>query len=376
LKYTTPVYLTVNHYHGVKMPSSVTNVKNAEYHHTRVIFNSFGARPGDSLVLTADPWSYLRAHLLEKHRKARGENKERLKRAIYFARLAEDFFKTVEPTPLPGKATLAYYSVLNLAKCYICMKGKLLGDAIEHHGLSPSHEADSDIRVMERGKKHINIFHEFVTSLGSPAPTKVDLSFKECIAHVPEIHEIASRLKLLPDNKRQLLPIDIDILTDLNSSWLLSEIKYLKKQDNRLRTNQFLSGARKRYFREPDEIDGYVKFRCKRRKAFNWRNFERIYSNICKEFQSFDIVTLLSKDGYRCYCDLNDPSYHHLAYALMMLFHLGTIARYNPTQNEKLLEGEMRPVISEALALTPRQFLYQITSRITESICVVPFAKL
>jgi len=358
------------------MARPVTEAKYAEYHHQRVIFSPFGAKAGDALVLTADAWSFLRANLGERHKKARGDNKLRLNRAIFFAQLAEDFYRTIEPTPLPGKATLAYYSVMNLAKCFICVKGKLLGDSIEHHGLSPSLAPDADIRVTQRSKNRINVFHEFVAALGSPLPTKVDLSFKECLSHIPEIHEIASRLRLLPDNKRQLLPIEVDVLTDTNDSWMFTEVKYLKKQDHRLRSNRFLDRKRKSYFRDASESDGYVNFRCRRRKRFNWSNIERIYRNMCNEYEDFDIVALLTKSGYRYYCDLNEPLYHHLAYSLMVMFHLGTVARYDPAKTKELLEGELRPVISETLALTPDQFLYQITSRITESICVVPFAKL
>ena len=358
------------------MPRQVAETKIAEYHHTRVIYNPFGAKPGDSVVLTSDPWSYLRAHLRDKHRRSRGENRDRLKRAIYFSRLAEDFYKTIEATPLPARATLAYYSVLNLAKCFICASSHALGDRAEHHGLTPSPEAGADIRVTKRAQRGYNVFHEFVVALGYPQPTQNDLSFAECASHVPEIHEIMSRLGLLPDNRRHLLPIDIRVLTDKTESWLLSEVQYLKKQDNRLKTSRFLSGARRTYFRDSVELDGYVRFRCQRRKRFRWNNFERIFSNVCREYRSFDFCTLLTRDGYRYYCDLNEPKYHHLAYALMMLFHLGTSARYNPAETEELLEGEMRPVISEAMVLTPKQFLYQLISRITESICVVPFSKI
>ena len=162
---------------------------------------------------------------------------------------------------------------------------------------------------------------------------------------------------------------------DEAEEWLFSELSYSKKHDARLKTEKVLKAARSRYFREPREENGRVAFRCKRRKRFAWRSLPRIYANICSEYQSLDIATLLTREGYRYYCDLNEPTYHHLAYALMALFHLGTVTRYSPDDTEELLEGEFRPVISELLELSSKQLTYQLISHMTESICVVPYAK-
>ena len=87
------------------------------------------------------------------------------------------------------------------------------------------------------------------------------------------------------------------------------------------------------------------------------------------------MATLLRRDGNKFYCDLSNPEYHHLAYSFMALFHFGTVSRYNPEETEGLINGVIRPIVSELLSLTPNQFLYQLTSHITQNVCVVPFAK-
>jgi len=358
------------------VPRPITASQPARFHHTRVIFSPFGAEPDASLVLTADPWSYLKSHLKRLHKNCKGDNRIRAERALYFSSLAEEFYAAAETTPLPAKATVAYYGVLNLAKCLICVRGTTLGDKVEHHGLSPSSVGGKDIKISKRAKNHINIFHEFSAALNSVVPSQDDIDLGECLSHIPEVHEIAVRLELLPGKRRHLLPIEISILTDTKEQWLFSEMTYKKKQKNRLNIDKLLRGKRQHYFREPRTEDNSIVFRAKRRKRFNWSNFPLKYKNICGEYVNHDIVTLLTKDGYRYYCDLNDPAFRHLAYSFMLMFHLGTISRYNPSGTENLLEGEQRPVISEALALTPRQFLYQIVSRITESVCVVPFANI
>lgn len=351
--------------------------KKAHFHHARVLYTPFGSKPATSLVLTSDPWSYLKAHLQNKCNKSRGDNKRRYKTALYFANLAEEFYNSAENTKLPAKATLAYYGVLNLVKCFINAKGQLLGNKVEHHGLSPSNEEGMDIKISKRATNHINIFHEFIHALDGVRPTQQHLSLCECLKHIPEVHEVAYRLNQLPGNQRNLLPIDIDILTDEEETWLFSEIYYSKKHERTLKTDNFLTGERKKYFKEAREEDNArVIFRCKRRKGFKWSNFEKKYENICSEYTAFHLATLLRRDGYKYYCDLTNPEFNHLAYSYIALFHFGTLSRYNPSETEELLKGSLRPIVSELLSLTPNQFLYQLSSRITKSVCVVPFAKI
>ena len=74
--------------------------------------------------------------------------------------------------------------------------------------------------------------------------------------------------------------------------------------------------------------------------------------------------------------DLGKREYHHLAWALMLMYYIGSIARYRPVAAETVMAGAMRPLISEAVAVCPRQFLYQLTSLITKRSCSVPHASL
>ena len=56
------------------------------------------------------------------------------------------------------------------------------------------------------------------------------------------------------------------------------------------------------------------------------------------------------------------------------MFYLGSAARYRPLEMRSLLEGNLRPLVSEFVSLTPRQFLYQMVSLTTNRECVIPFS--
>lgn len=116
--------------------------------------------------------------------------------------------------------------------------------------------------------------------------------------------------------------------------------------------------------------------RGKKRKSLSKDNFPRVYKNCLKEYRPFELSSILTKSGYRYYCDLEPGPLHHLCYSLMALFFVGTIARYRPTTIDSVMTGATRPLVTEALALCPQQFVYQLVSLATKSVCVVPYAKL
>ena len=116
-------------------------------------------------------------------------------------------------------------------------------------------------------------------------------------------------------------------------------------------------------------------FRSKRR-SLNNDNWPRTYRLFREEIARLGIASILTPSGYRYYVDLGPRNLHHLAWTLMLMFYVGTVARYRPVAAREVMEGELRPVISEAVAVCPRQFLYQLTSMITKRICSVPHASL
>ena len=348
----------------------------ALYRYQAVKYSHVDVEPGCTQVLTADPWSYLYAFLSQRIPNSRGDNRARLKRALYYAHLAEEFYRAAATVQLPIKATLSYYGMLNLAKTYLSLEGVELESTWEHHGLTVPLGSKHEVQVQPPPSSGIGIFHELARLLGSPVTAAKKLSLKDICAHVPELHEIAFSLGLLPWTKRKFLPVRIDFCVNAAKNRMFTQLRYKKENEQRVATSQFHRGARKTYFNKLNDNQDWVAFRSVKRKSVNNDNWPRIYKNVRREYDEFNLVSILTREGYRYYCDLRPGDYHHLCYAILAVFYMGTVSRYRPTEAEEVLASELRPLIAEALATCPNQFLYQVVSRATASVCVIPYAAL
>lgn len=347
----------------------------ALYEYQRVKYFHFDVPPGTSYVLVSDPWSFLQAWILQKIPNKRAKNRECFTRAKYYCQLAENFYKAAETTEFPIKATLTYYGMLNLVKCFLSVKGVELESTLEHHGLTLPLGKKQLVRVHNLSDS-VSIFSEFTKLLGKPVSNQEDLKVENLICHIPELHEIAYSLGQLPWKRRKFLPVQIDFLVNSRKDKLFTEIRYEKQQDTRVDTPKFYKEARQNYFQDKKEENGWLIHRSKKQKSVSKDNFPTIYRNVQKEYIEFNLVSLLTRSGYRYYCDLKPQRYHHLSYSLAFLFYLGSVARYRPTEVEELLISELSPIVSEAIAAIPMQFLYQLLGLITKNVCVVPQSKL
>jgi hypothetical protein len=357
------------------MPRPLEPGKPAKYKYNQVKYAHVETEPGEPAVLTADPWSYLHAFLSQKRDGSHGDRKKCFKRAIYFTELAESFYRAGEAVDLPTKGTLMYYGMMNLVKAYISSCQIELETRWEHHGLIPPTGSKYKVEVKKLSSTSTMIFAEFSKLLGTPISAKQDVDiFKDVCSHIPELHEIAFNLKFV--SKRNFLPVEIDFLVNDTNEYLFTEIRYDKKHELRIPTNKFLQAQRRTYFKEGCPREGWVVYRSKRRKKITSDSWPRIYSNIIREYKAFNIASILGRSGYRYYIDLSPGDYHHLSYTLMMLFYIGSIARYRPSEMQEIMSGNYRSLITEAVAICPSQFLYQITTLTTQRICVVPYAML
>lgn len=348
----------------------------ALFKYQQVLYSHLPIEPGATWLLTADPWAFLYAKLSAQVPKIRGVNRTRCERAIYYAELASGFYESAASARLPAKATLAYYGMLNLVKCHLSMEGVELESTWEHHGLTLPPGTAREVHVLNQ-KDGVSIFAEFARTLGTPITKVLKILLPELCVHVPELHELAFATGIIPGSKRKFLPVRIDLKVTDTKNKLFSEIAYDKRQEARVDTTKFYKGARRAYFSPLANGTDQIRFRSKGRKKLSQGNWPRIFRNVQEEFSAFDLASILTRDsGYRYYCDLAPGPVHHLCCTLALFYYVGTIARYRPTEMQSLLQSEFRPIISEALATSPTQFLYQVVSRVTKSACVVPFAKL
>lgn len=348
--------------------------KPAKLNYNDVRYAHVYAKAGEQQILTSDPWSYIQRTLTEARGKRRGIARQNLERAIYFADLAEDFYRAAESSQLPAQGTLAYYSMLNLVKAYISANGVELEAKPEHHGLSLEQATSGRLKVHAHMKNAVNVFSEFCGLLGKPLPGDFTLSFEDIALHIPELHSLY--VSLGHASKRKLLPVEIMFLVNQTQTHLFTEVHYEKKNESKVDTKNFLKGARKEYFRDALKREGWVTYRSKRRRPVGKENLNRAYKACLEEYSHFELVSLLTRQGYRYYCDLKPGGLHHLSYSLAGMFYLGAAARYRPLEIRRVLEGPLRPLVSEMVAISPRQFLYQLASLISGKVCLIPFSSI
>lgn len=355
------------------MPRPLERGLPAAFNYRPVRYSHFDVEPGASTVLTSDPWSYLHAHLLKGKGKRRGDNKRRLERALYYSSVAEDFYKAAATTPLPVKGTLAYYGMLNLVKCFLSTRGVDLEQTWEHHGLTVP-LGTQGIVESKPSNNDVSIFAEFGKLLGKPVAAKTTVSFKDLCANIPELHKMSHSIGIV--TKMNLVPIEVQFLVNEKKNAVFTEVRFGKSAGAQVDISKFWRGKKKAYFKAKREEGGWCIYRSKKRRRLTKTNWKRTYKLIRDEYAEFDIVSLLTRDGYRYYCDLKPHRWHHLACTLAAMFYLGSVARYRPTETEALLTGEERPLIGELTTTCPHQFLYQLVGLTTNSVCCVPFAKL
>lgn len=344
----------------------------ALFKYNKLRFSFANLTAGDQQILTSDPWSLINSHLQQKISKSRGENKVFLERALYFSSLAESFYKAANSILLPTRATLLYYGMLNLVKCFLSYNKIELETIHEHHGLILPLGTNGIIQVKPKIQNAVNIFSTFSELLGKRITHLTDINFKDAVQNIPEIHSLCHGLGLI--NKRKLLPIQIEILTNLEHNKLFTEIIIDNEQKTKVDITKFLKDKRLNYFKEGYPRYGKIVYRSKNRKSYITQNINTIYQNILNEFSKFDIAPILTNTGYRYYVDLKTPELPHLSYSLLCMFYLGTVARYRPNEANELLHGTLRPVVSEFVNISPNQFLYQLCSILLSKECVMPFS--
>lgn len=354
------------------MPRQIEKGELALYKYNKVRYSFVEVNAGEQQVLTSDPWSFLSSNLQLRLNNTRGNNKAKIERAIYYSGLAEDFYRAADYSPLPAKGALLYYGMLDLVKCYLSLNDVPLESTHEHHGLVLPVGKEQTVEVKTRTKNAVNIFYEFTRLLGKPISASENIRFEQAISHIPEVHSIYTSLGHLP--KRKLLPVDIEFQVNGAKDKLFTEIIFQKEQEAKVEVAKFLKGERKKYFTEGYPRDNKSVYRAAKRKSFTHDNIHRIYKNILSDYRKLDIVPILTKQGYRYYVDLRPGDLPQLSYTLLAMFYLGSAARYRPLEVKSLLEGELRPLVSEFVSLSPKQFLYQMVSLTTNKECVIPFA--
>lgn len=358
----------------------------ARRNYQSVKYFQFGNSAGSSFVLTSNPFNYLQSWLDNKlndiHRD-RAKKRTNIVKAKYFTDLSEEFYLSSQQSKMPAKGTLLYYSLLNLVKVFLMVKGYDLETKKEHHGLTLPANSETKLKLTPNNENNsISIFHEFGQCLNKPISNGdgVEIKLEELLRDLPEVHEIGYALNLFPNTKRKYLPIDLVIRTNEPRNKLYYTISFEKKNEKLMRTDKFNRGVLKEKLKEIDSEDKKLNYYQSKIKinytTSSNKSWEMAYKKLVADISELNVTTLLTRNGYRNYLNLEDARFHRLSSTLAFTYYIGTVARYRPSLNEKVLKGKYQALILEAIISCPNQFFYQLVSYITNQVCAVPQANI
>ncbi|MGH9438503.1 MAG: YaaC family protein [Terriglobia bacterium] len=172
------------------MPRTVEKCEIALHNYNRLRYSFVRVAAGEQHVLSSDPWAFLSSHLQTRLAKKRGDNRARIERSLYFASLAEDFYRAARIVPLPAKGTLYYYGMLDLVKSFLSLRGADLETTYEHHGLVLPLGKAHTIEAKPKMKNSFNVFASFCEALGKGIKATKEFGFKDALSNIPEVHSI------------------------------------------------------------------------------------------------------------------------------------------------------------------------------------------
>lgn len=352
--------------------------------YSKVWYFAFNSLPAAPYALTSNPFAFLMSWLDSEINSIKKDTapRRRMLKAKYFCQLAEDFNSSANTSRMPAKATPLYYAHLNLVKCFLLIKGLDLEKVFEHHGLTLPHNYEDKLKIGNKPSEGISIFREFalLTGIDVDPLGGTDISLNEILFEMPEIHEMGFAFQYFI-GKRKLLPIQIEIRVNESRNKLFYEILYDKKNEvfmggSKLEeASKFTSVIR----RVTEEDTSQLRFRSRRTIALDHRNeisWKNAYRKICNEITDLGVVSLLTRDGYKFYLNLSPGKLNRYCSILALMFYIGSVARYRPSLNEKILKGKYQVLINEAIETCPNQFYYHLVSLMTNRVCAIPLSKI
>lgn len=143
-----------------------------------------GSKPDYLHVLVADPWSYIRNHIIT----LSSENPEAMpheleREARKYLKLAKDFYDVSQKIDLPTKATLIYYGMMNLARVFTITEGVTSKVKAIHHGISCPAEKSKTVKIVKGEKSRTHMFKIFANCLGTKVDSEMEISLEE-IFHI------------------------------------------------------------------------------------------------------------------------------------------------------------------------------------------------
>lgn len=321
-----------------------------------------------SKVYTTDAWSIIQACVRTTRPKALRNS------ALAFAEQAQEFYTAAKAaSALRAKPLLLYYAFLNCAKALCLHRGNANVLGAVQHGLSEQENAGATLKAATvdahpSTAARSNMFHEFMkTAVGYDVAAKRTFRIHDLIASSLIGHRLWCDAIQRQDCFLRLAGIDILHSPSSKEIWLRLRIPVAAI--TRCGVNKGTVTARGlgdawKAIRPPQEGPTDQHY---------WEQEEPISysgrpSDKLDELAGFARATfyrsLTLSEPFRTYYVLVPPKrfakHHQLAARYALLFFLGSVTRYHPSDFDGYLDGKFGPFLSEYLASEPSQMLFEM----------------
>ncbi len=300
--------------------------------------------------------------------------------ALAFLDQARQFYASAG-TYQSANPLLYYYAFLNLAKPLIRLRG--FGGSLEraYHGLYSERDRKSDepgdFRVVVEGQHEgkVNVFRELGNALGSGPPATGPKMVDQLLTQVVVGHRLWRQATMGRERFIGLERVEMRQDESAKEMWL----RLLIRREDLWRFGLSHKGVLKRSQLEPEfrEVKGdgidttFVAF--EQHSAVNYGQRPNDYLDGLVDGVRDRLWRIISSDsdqGYRRYylhlADTPASSLPQLLSTWLLLFHYGSLVRYQPHVYAAMTKGRFGAFIQEFVAAQPAQLLYLLASEICQ----------
>jgi hypothetical protein len=329
----------------------------------------------DSLFATS-PWAVMSGHIAEELR-ASAELKAE---ALAFLEQARQFYDAAG-TYRAANPLLYYYAFLNLAKPLIRVRG-FSGDlARAFHGLQNLHSgkgdepADFEVVVEGKQKGRVSVFAEFSRRLGMGTPPTGSRKVEDLMAQIVVGHRL---WRQATGARERFIGIEkIEMRQDLETSRMWLRLLIRREDFDRFDfTHKFVreNGGLGSEFHEVkggDIPSDCVAFEQRQSLDYGQRPSDHLDGLVDGlRDRLWRIVSTDAEQAYRrYYLHLpDDPKtvLPQLSAIWVLLYHYGSLVRYQPHRYAAMTRGKFGAFIQEFVAAQPEQLLYLFASELCQ----------
>ncbi len=302
-----------------------------------------------------------------------------------FLQQAQEFYLATQANVVASKPLLLYYAFLNLAKTFILTMGVVEELSNARHGLHASTPAtptpgrafrDASVRAFPADDAHCNLFDLFSRALGTPK--LAEITEYRLTALLPQIVLGHRAWLMAAGGQERFIPLhELRFYSKPNQRrvWLTivmmeEDLKRFGISHNAVLTRSGLS----RNFREvgwQEEVNGKQLWAAEQLKPVSYTSRPSdVLPQVISACRTFLWPIVRTVPPYRRYyvylVPPGEPRLHPLCSVYLLMFYLGSVARYRPQDLSIIQKSKFHAQIENFLDTYPQQFFYLLASEFAE----------